>query len=157
MTFDLRQRAEEGILKCRLGHWEEGMVDLTFVGEREHSHIELPGQFYSFLGYGLAHLDKKYREGLLLCQHSVKIQYFEPENHLNLARVHILMHNRRKAFKSIARGLALDSDHPGLRRLWKELGLRRRPVLPFLPRTNPINSALGRIRHSMGAQPQRDE
>ncbi len=154
MTFDLRQRAEEGILKCRLGNWKEGMVDLTFVGERDHSDVELPGQFYSYLGYGLAHMDRKYREGLLLCQHSIKIQYFEPENYFNLARTHLLMRNRRKAFKSIARGLALDSGHPGLRRLCRELGLRRRPVLPFLPRANPINSALGRLRHSLAAQPQ---
>ena len=157
MTFDLRQRAEEGVLKCRLGKWEEGMVDLTFVGERDHSDVELPGQFYSYLGYGLAHMDKKYREGLLLCQHSIKIQYFEPENHLNLARTLLLMRDRRKAFKSVAAGLALDSDHPGLRRLCRELGLRRRPVLPFLPRANPINSALGRFRHSIAAQPQLEE
>lgn len=146
MSQDLKQRAEMGIEKCRVGNWRDGMVDLGWVAERNHSEVELPGAFYSYLGYGIARLEKKYREGIQLCQHAIKLQVYEPDNYMNLARVYLLTQNREKAHRALMRGLALDSNHAGLRRVWREIGQRRKPPLSFLSRDNPINLVLGKLR-----------
>ena len=146
MTLDLKRRAEEGIEKCRAGNWKEGMDVLGWVAEQDHGDVELPGAFYSYLGYGIAHLDKKYREGLKLCQHAVKMQVYEPDNFMNLARVYLLTRNREKAHQAVLRGLSLDADHAGLRRVWRELGIRKSQPIPFLSRDNPLNEMLGRFR-----------
>jgi hypothetical protein len=53
----------------------------------------------------------------------------------------------------VADGLKVEPDHGQLLELQHELGLRKRPVLSFLSRSNPINSLLGRIRHLV--KPQR--
>jgi hypothetical protein len=154
MTLDLKRRAEEGIEKCRVGNWQAGMDDLGWVAEQDLGDVELPGAFYSYLGYGIAHLDKKYREGLKLCQHAVKMQVYEPDNYMNLARAYLLTRNREKAHKTVMRGLALDADHPGLRRVWRELGLRQDPVISFLARDNPLNLTLGKLRQSFKKKPR---
>ena len=73
MTLDLKIRAEQGIHKCRVGNWEEGMKDLGWVAEHDHSEVELPGAFYSYLGYGIARLDMRYREGINHCKHAIRI------------------------------------------------------------------------------------
>jgi len=148
MTLDLKRRAEDGIEKCRVGNWKEGMDDLGWVAEKDHSKVDLPGAYYSYLGYGIAHLDKKYREGLKLCQHAIKLQIYEPDNFMNLARVYLLTRNRDKAHQAVLRGLAIDSEHAGLRRVCRELGIRKKPVISFLHRDNPLNQTLGRMKRA---------
>ena len=64
----------------------------------------------------------------------------------------MLLNERRLAVNTIERGLKLDPDHKGLLELKQEIGARRKPVLGFLGRDNPLNVFLGRLRHSMGSE-----
>jgi hypothetical protein len=141
--------AEEGVALCRAGEWDKGMQLLARAVEAKGVGDELPGTSYSFLGFAVARFQRKIRDGLKLCEHAVKVQFYEPDNHWNLARVHLLAGSRKLAVESIARGLKLDPQHAGLRGLRKEIGVRRRPVLRFLGRDNFINRLLGRIRHDL--------
>lgn len=148
-SLGVRAVADEGVSRCRAGDWDRGVEILgQLVGARGVSE-ELPGLAYSFLGFAVARFQKKVREGQRLCEHAVKIQFYEPDNHLNLARVHLLAHNRKAAVESIGRGLKLDPHHGGLRGLRHEIGIRKRPVLRFLNRDNPLNRLLGRMRHDL--------
>ena len=122
-TLDIKRRAEEGIEKCRVGNWKEGMDDLGWVAEQDHGEVELPGSFYSYLGYGIARLDKKYREGLKLCQHAIKMQVYEPDNFMNLARVYLLTRNKAKAHQAVQRGLIRQNVYLGDADRLTELGL----------------------------------
>jgi hypothetical protein len=137
---------EQGIALCRAGEWERGVTTLTHYGEQGG---RLSSLGYSFLGYGIAHLHRKVPEGLRLCRHAVKLEFFQPDNLLNLARTELLAGNRRAAVDSLQRGLALDPQHAALRELEKRMGSRRSPVLGFLARDNPLNVLLGRLRHSI--------
>lgn len=149
LSEELRGYAEEGLRLCREGEWRKGMPVLAAVIERKGPYDKVPGIVYSFLGYGVAKYQNKINEGLRLCEHAVKIQFYEADNHWNLARVNVLAKQRRNAVNAINGGLKLDDDHEGLRLLKKEIGMRRAPVLGFLGRTNPVNVFLGRIRHSI--------
>jgi len=145
---ELLAQAEEGLRLCRQGDWSKGMPILATVLENRWPGEETPGVIYSYLGYGVARYQNRVREGLKLCEHGVKQQYYEAENHFNLARVQQLGGDRKTTLATVERGLKLDPDHKGLLALKKELGVRRAPVFKFLRRDNPINVLLGRLRHS---------
>jgi hypothetical protein len=144
--------AETGVALCRSGEWDKGMQLLARAVEAKGVGDELPGSAYSFLGFAVAHKQRKIRDGLKLCEHGVKIQFYEPDNHWNLARVHMLAGNRKLAVDSISRGLKLDPQHAGLRAMRKEIGIRKKPVFRFLGRDNFINRLLGRIRHDLSSE-----
>lgn len=137
----------QGIDLCRRGDWVQGLDLLRRTADTKDSAAEMPGLFYSYLGFGIARFERRVREGLALCEHAVKREFYQPENYLNLARTQLLANQRRKAIESVIAGRRLDRAHPGLAALHRELGLRRRPVLSFLSRTNPLNRLLGRLRH----------
>lgn len=144
-----RSVAEGAVELCRMGEWERGLQLLgNLVKERGISDT-IPGLAYSYLGYGVARFNRQVKEGLRLCGHAVKAEYYHPDVHLNLARVHVLARNRKGAVAAIQQGLALDPRHAELRALQKEVGVRRRPVVGFLARENPVNKTLGRLRHEL--------
>lgn len=138
---------ERGIRACREGDWEEGLALLGGLADRNIQ--DLPGLFYSWLGYGIALHEKRYRDGLRLCEHAVKKQFYEADNFYNLARTRMLLDDRPKAVDAVRQGLRLHPRHRGLRKLERTLGRRNRPVLPFLSRSNPLNRLLGKLRHDL--------
>ena len=148
-TSQLQEAAQRGIELCRAGKWKAGMEILGKIAEADRQGTELSGLFYSYLGYGIARYEKRGKEGLALCQHAIKVQFYEPENYVLLARVYLLRHRRGKAIEALQKALKLNARHPEAIKLAREIGFRRRPVLPFLSRNNPINRTLGKMRHSL--------
>lgn len=146
----IRFLADQGVSLCRRGEWKRGFEVLSAVAETEHREGELPGVFYSYLGYALARYRRDLSVARALAMHSTETRFFEPENFLNLARIELLAGDRRKAYGSCLQGLRLDPAHPELRSLLDRLGQRRSPLVGFLPRTNPVNRALGRAVHRIG-------
>jgi len=154
------ETAWRGIDLCRQGEWRQGLDLLRQAADAKDAGAEMPGLFYSYLGFGIARFDRRVREGLALCEHAVKKEFYQPENYLNLARTYLLANQRRKAIDAVIAGRRIDRAHPGLAALHRELGLRRRPVLPFLGRTHFLTRLLGRMRHdwkSGGKKKEDDE
>jgi predicted Zn-dependent protease len=137
----------DAIERCRRGGWREGLPALARIAEQETRPGALPALVYSYLGYGIALRQQRLSEGLKLCQHAVKMEFYQAENFLNLARTLVLGGHRRAAVRALADGLKIEPDNEQLLELQHEMGLRKRPVLSFLSRSNPINSLLGRLRH----------
>ena len=135
-----------GIECCRRGDWNEGLHHLGRIAERGES--ELPGLFYSYLGYGIALREQRFQEGLTLCRHSIKVEFYQVENYVNLARTCILAKDRKGAVRAIRGGLKIDPQNAKLLVLYKDLGIRGLPVLPFLDRAHVLNQLLGRLRHA---------
>jgi len=139
----------EGIKLCRQGSWSQGVNILSRVARDKHPEAQLPGLFYSYYGYGIALCEHRVREGLELCERAVKAGFYEPDNFLNMSRAELLRKNRRAAIKWLHRGLKVDPNHEGLINLQNDMGYRRSPVLPFLPRASVFNIFLGRVRHKL--------
>lgn len=144
---DANDVAQRGIALCRQGSWRQGLDLLRRVAANDDRTGDLPGLFYSYLGFGIARFDRRVREGLQLCEHAVRREFYQPENYLNLARTELLAGRRDAAVEAIAAGRRIDPDHAGLAALHDELGIRRPPVLAFLSRRNLLNRLLGRLRH----------
>ncbi len=88
--------------------------------------------------------------GLEMCRHALKTELHDGDVYLNLARAEWFYGNRKATVVALKKGLQIDNRHPGLRLMREKLGIRNRSALPFLPRTHPLNYALGKLmRHSI--------
>ncbi len=141
--------AWKGIELCRRDDWKEGLYWLTLAAGAREGADDLPALFYSYLGYGVARYQKQQQQGLKLCRRAIELEFYQPESFDFLARTHLLMGNRRAAYDVVERGFEVDSSHEGLLALRSELGERRPPVLPFLPRSHTLNRWLGKTRHRL--------
>lgn len=152
-SANLKELAEKGIELCARNRWKDGLPFLAQVAEADHADDTLPATFYSYLGYGISIVENRLKEGLLLCQHSIKMNFLSPENFANLAGVHLLAKDRKRAVEAIEKGLALDDRHAALLQQMHKMGWRRPPVLSFLNRSNPLNKFLGQRRHNNSKDP----
>lgn len=152
LSLEVADIVKRGIDCCRRGDWNEGLRCLGRVAEGDEKE-GLPGLFYSYLGYGIALRDKRVRDGLKLCRHSIEVEFYQSENYVNLARTYLLARDRKGAVKTVRAGLKIDRNNQALIAMYKELGIRGRPVLSFLDRAHPINVFLGRVRHALRGEP----
>jgi len=137
----------EAILLCRAERWREGLTLLQQVAREAERQGNLPGAFYSYLGLAMARVEGRRQEGLELCRFAVGVQPLEPDNHLHLAAVYVMLGRRRAAVQAVEAGLMLQPAHARLLALQQEIGRRRRPALGFLSRSHPVNVLAGRARH----------
>jgi tetratricopeptide (TPR) repeat protein len=106
----------------------------------------------SWYGVTLVLVEKNSNLGVQLCDQALRAGGLDPELLLNLARVHLALHQRDRVVQVVARGLELWPDDPRLLAARAALGNRRDPVLPFLARGSPLNVLLGRLRHRWRAR-----
>ena len=102
----------------------------------------------SFFGLALALMSKKYKTAIDLCRRAIDLEFYNGDHYANLARVYDAAGNRKKAVETADKGLTLVKDHEYLRQVRRSFGVRSRPAVPFLERTNPINVSLGQARHA---------
>lgn len=100
----------------------------------------------SHYGWAVATIEHRFERGLALCREALRADGGSADIYLNLSRV--LMAGGRKAegLRYLKRGLMVDPLDATLLLEWRRLGVRRRPVLPFLPRRHLVNRFLGRAR-----------
>jgi hypothetical protein len=103
-------------------------------------------RYRSYYGWAVAMIEHRLDRGLALCRSALREGGDQPELYHNLSRI-LLAHGRKtEGFKYIRRGLMLEPRNPALLLEWRRLGVRRSPVLSFLPRTHIVNRVLGRLR-----------
>ena len=102
----------------------------------------------SFFGLCLGLVRKDFKSAIDLCRRAVDLEFYNGDHYANLARVYIAAGNRKKALETVTKGLELVPGHEYLTEVRRTLGVRSRPAVPFLDRTNPINVSLGQARHA---------
>lgn len=85
--------------------------------------------------------------GLNLCRRAAAEETRRGEVFENLARAELKLGHRKQACDALRRGLKIDRANPALKALREEMGMRRRPVLGFLDRDNPLNRFLGKLTY----------
>lgn len=94
---------------------------------------------------GLARVLSGDASGLSMCRQAAENELHDGDVYLNLARAEWYYENRKAVVIALKRGLQIDNRHPGMRQMREQLGIRQRSPLPFLPRTHPLNHALGKL------------
>lgn len=108
---------------------------------------EVPPLYLSYLGLATALAEKRYRNGATICEKAIKKEFYNPLFHLNLGRVYVAGGYKHKAIHAFHNGLRIDEDHDEIMAELKKMGLRRKPVIPFLTRTHTLNKYLGLLLH----------
>ncbi len=110
----------------------------------------------SFWGYLVAKEKKNIQDGITHCREALKtaLRNHQPEVnialiYLNLGRVHLLNNDRRSAIRAFKSGLGYDPGNEELNDALVSLGIRKKPVIGFLPRSHPINKYLGLLRERL--------
>ena len=94
---------------------------------------------------GLSRVLSGDRTGLELCREAARGEVHDGDVYLNLARAEWFIQNRKNTVLILKKGLQVDGRHPGLRQMREQLRIRQRSPLPFLPRSHPLNHALGKL------------
>jgi len=101
----------------------------------------------SCYGLCLALAERRFDRGIELCRSAAKQEFFQPEQYLNLARLHLAFGFKAEAIRYLKRGRMIDPSDARIAQELASLGLRHPPVLAFLPRRHPVNRWLGAARH----------
>ena len=105
----------------------------------------------SFLGLALARSGGDKKRAIELCKEAVKIDMTQAQYYRNLAEVCQRAGVKSWAVKAIQMGLnKVDKNSQLLHREMEKFGLRKKPFIPFLSRSNPVNKFFGRIRSVFG-------
>ncbi len=115
--------------------------------ERAHRRDPRSREAMSWYGLTLVLVERNSNLGVMLCDQALRAAGPEPELLLNLARVHLALNQRERAVRAVQRGLELWPGDPRFAAARDAIGIRRPPVLGFLPRGNPLNRVLGKLRH----------
>lgn len=140
-----------GVSAARAHAFERGLI---FLSEAYKLLQGEPAKFspaaLSYYGLCLAMHRGQIKDAAKFCQLAIEREFYNAEHYENLGRVWMQGRARRKAVDAIERGLQVDPGNKKLKKLREEIGVRRRPVIPFLHRDNPLNVTLGRVRHNIG-------
>jgi hypothetical protein len=114
--------------------------------ERAHRRDSRDPAAASWYGLTLVLVEKNSNLGVQLVEQALRAGP-DPVVLLNSARIHLALNQRERAARAVGRGLTLWPGDPRFAAARDAMGTRRAPVIPFLPRSNPLNRALGRLRH----------
>jgi tetratricopeptide (TPR) repeat protein len=112
----------------------------------------------SYYGCLEAIINKNYTSGIEICLRAIDVlndkipfgrEVFYPTFYLNLGRAYCAAKNRKEAAKAFQTGLTFDRENRDLIWEMKKLGVRRRPAVSCLKRSNPINKYMGMILHTL--------
>ena len=115
----------------------------------------------SYYGYVDATVNNNFERGIGLCKTAVDIieeesmeegslrhKDFHAVLYLHLGRTYLAGGIKKSAVKAFKRGLEADPEDPYLLNEVRRIGIRRKPVFPFLKRSNLINKYIGMLIHS---------
>jgi tetratricopeptide (TPR) repeat protein len=111
----------------------------------------------SYFGCLLAVVENKPVEGITICENALKAlsasmpfgsEFFYPVFYLNLGRAYMKGKRKKEAIKAFHHGLQNDPNNADILSEIKKIGTRKKPPLPFLSRSNPINKYIGKLLYT---------
>jgi len=110
----------------------------------------------SYYGFLDAIVNKNYDQGVDLCKDAIDIlkedvpsgkEVYYPLFYLNLGRAYLARGDKGNAAEAFKKGLEANPQDSDLLGEASNIGMRRKPVVPILKRSNPINKYIGRLLH----------
>ena len=102
-------------------------------------------RYLSFYGLSLITEGGQPREGAELCRQAIALEFFNADLCFNYGRALLATARRKEAYTVFLKGLKVQKTHQGILRELGRMGWRRRPIIPFLARSNRINVTLGKM------------
>ena len=106
-------------------------------------------EYLSFYGLCIALAREDYDTALRICERAVKMDPDNPINRVNLGKVYKLQGENSTAYDIFIKAWKLDKSHPAAAAELSRMGVRRPPVISFLPRSHWLNKQLGVLRSKL--------
>jgi tetratricopeptide (TPR) repeat protein len=90
-----------------------------------------------------------YESARKICEKAVRMNPNDPIGRVNLGKVFRLQGDNSSAYEEFLAAWNLDKLHPAPAAELSRMGIRRPPVLRFLPRSHWLNVRLGRLRSDL--------
>lgn len=135
---------EKGIGLARDGEYEKAVK----VFDQDLCFTQHPTAM-SYYALCLANVEGNFDKAISLCLMAAEKEFYNPEIYLNLGRIFLLNGQKAVAVRAFRKGLKFDNSHFGIMSEMRKLGVRRKPVISFLQRTNPVNKFLGILADRM--------
>jgi tetratricopeptide (TPR) repeat protein len=158
MSRPLNELAEQAWQHIRAGNVDlalqllTGPIGLVNEAEKPKGYPDALALF----AYSMGVVTRKRKEAIQLCQKAVRLDQMNPRGYFLLGKLYELGGSKKSAMDAFMQGLRVQADYAPLVQVVKKMGLRRRPVLPFLSRDHFINVALGRLRHKLSQKGKRE-
>lgn len=155
----IRERIRQAIEMTRQDRFEEALdifeAQLPVLTEGDIQDRRIAASAFSYYGVCVAMVKRRYADAVNYCNVSLKANFMDADHRANLATVYLERNDREKAIETLNEGLRLQPKNRQIQKIYREIGRRQRPVIPFLPRDNPINVWLGRWRYERAREPGR--
>lgn len=106
-------------------------------------------QCQSYLGLCIATERGNIKEGLTLCEEALVMEPENPVLYLNLGKTLFKAGRKREAIETVRKGINFGENEDAFSWL-QSLGIRKKPVVPFLERKNFLNKYLGLLLKRLG-------
>ena len=106
-------------------------------------------RYLSYYGLILALADDNFQDAVNFCRAAILRAAYEPEFYLNLSKVYARAGQRKKALETLLEGLSFNKNNVSLKMEMKRMGMRRKPILPFLSRNHILNKSLGELTYQL--------
>jgi tetratricopeptide (TPR) repeat protein len=132
----------------------------------QQASLEYPDDPFILSYYGClqALVGRKYRTGVEKCKQAISMIQKEssfgedllyPVFYLNLGRAYVAAGKKKDALEAFERGLKYDNNNRDILMEVRGLGSRKKAVVPFLDRSNPINKYVGLILRKANKAPDK--
>jgi tetratricopeptide (TPR) repeat protein len=140
-------RFQRGLQALREGRGLEALAlfEAALELERRLGARTPQARYLSYYGLALATDGGQLREGAEFCRQAVALEFYNADLCWNYGRVMLLADRRKEAFTAFVKGLSVQKNHQEILTELGRMGWRKRPLIPFLQRANPLNAALGRL------------
>jgi tetratricopeptide (TPR) repeat protein len=113
--------------------------------EKAHRRNTNDARAMSNYGLTLVLVEGDRQRGIRFCEEGVRRGPVTSEMLTNLAKALVVTRNKEQAYKALKRAQDLSPDDPRVTAAFVDLGLRRRPPIPWLPRNFFLNKWIGKV------------
>lgn len=117
--------------------------------EKAHETLKTP-EVRSYLAFCISVERGQIGEAVRMCEESLVRDPDNPSHYLNLGRIYLHANRREDAVEALRAGAGKSSssvEGTEIRLLLENLATRKRPLLPFLPRSHFLNRYPGFLLH----------
>ena len=143
--FTPEEHNRRGIALLEAGHGHEAFEHLS----RAYLIDPQNARFRSSYALALALVRGQFLGAVELARAAVRQEFYNPDLYQNLARIYLAFDFKADAIRFLRRALMVDPENALVHRRLAELGIRRRPLIRFLPRGHALNRLLGRVQARM--------
>lgn len=102
--------------------------------------------YLSHYGLCVAIEREDFASAIKICEQAVKMAPDDPITRVNLGKIHRMRGENATAHGLFIQAWKVDKSHPSPAAELSRMGIRRPPVLAFLPRSHWLNIRLGKLR-----------